>query len=62
MKEGVKNLESNLKEVVTACEALEEEYEALEELNKSQWLLLHKIGECTNIKQVKTLLDEHYRL
>jgi len=55
MKGSVKNLEFALREVF-------ERYEALEERNESQWLLLHKIGECTNIKQVKTLLDEHYRL
>ena len=55
MKEGVKSLEFALSEVTEA-------YESLERRNDRQWLLLHKIGKCTNIKQVKTLLDEHYQL
>ena len=49
----------NLREII---ELLEKEVEALEGRNESQWLLLHKIGECTNVNQVKTLLNEHYRL
>ncbi|MCJ8335860.1 MAG: hypothetical protein MJH10_16740 [Epibacterium sp.] len=55
MKDYVKEIESALKGAV-------EEYAALEERNGIQWLLLHQIGKCTNIKQVRALLDEHYRL
>ena len=55
MKEDVKNLESALRGVVAA-------YEALEERNAKQWLLLHKVGKCTSIKQVKALLGRHYQL
>jgi hypothetical protein len=55
MTQPVEIIESHFKKVV-------EEYKSLEKLNESQWLLLNKIGGCTNMKQVKKLLDLHYQL